>query len=219
MIDLIGHPFSSYTWKAEIALIEKGADYRLCPLTDDHPEHWATLRAAWPVGQFPLIVHGDVTLFESSIIIDYADQLLASGPRLIPHDPAAALRVRLLDRLFDNHFQARFQAVVGEYLPFITATPDQMRIDRARDLLEKAYGWLEGQLGDDEWATPWGFTLADCSAAPALFYADWVHPIGAAYPRVKAYRARLLARPSVSHCVEAARPFRHYFPLDVAGRD
>ena len=217
-MDYFGHPFSSYSWKGEIALIEKRADYRFRLLGEDE-ESWAELRAAWPVGQFPLLKHGDVTLFESSIIIEYLDQTLAGGPRLIPDDRATALRVRHLDRVFDNHFQARFQAAVAEHLPFITETPDPVRIARARDLLEKAYAWLEGALGASEWAVADGFTLADCSAAPALFYADWVHPIAAAYPKVKAYRARLLARPSVAQCVDAARPYRHYFPFDIAGRD
>ena len=214
-----GHPFSSYTWKGEIALIEKGADYRFRIIGDDQPETMAELRAAWPVGQFPLLKHGDVALFEATIIVEYVDGLLPGGPQLIPADPQAALDVRLLDRVFDNHLQARFQAVVGEYLPFITTTPDPLRIERARGLLDKAYEWLETRIGDHEWATPHGFSLADCAAAPALFYADWVHPIDARFANVKAYRARLLGRPSVVQCVEAARPYRHYFPLGAPDRD
>lgn len=218
-IDYFGHPFSSYTWKGEIALIEKGADYRFRMIGDDQPETMAELRAAWPVGQFPLLKHGEVALFESSIIIEYVDRLLPGGPQLIPADPQTALEVRWLDRVFDNHLQARFQAVVGEYLPFITTTPDPVRIERARGLLEKAYEWLEPRVGESEWASPHGFSLADCSAAPALFYADWVHPIGEQYARLRAYRARLLARPSVAQCVEAARPYRSYFPLGATDRD
>lgn len=219
VMDYFGHPFSSYTWKGEIALIEKGADYRFRTIGDDQPETMAELHAAWPVGQFPLLKHGDVALFESSIIVEYVDRLLPGGPQLIPADPQTALEVRLFDRVFDNHLQTRFQAVVAEYLPFIAATPDPVRIERARGLLEKAYQWLEPRLGANEWASPHGFSLADCSAAPALFYADWVHPIGEHYAQVKAYRARLLERPSVKQCVEAARPYRSYFPLGAPDRD
>lgn len=219
VMDYFGHPFSSYSWKGEIALIEKGAHYRFRQVGDDQPETMAELHAAWPVGQFPLLKHGETMLFEASIIIEYLDQQLPGGPRLIPADPAAALEVRWLDRVFDNHLQARFQAVVGEYLPFITAQPDPMRIERARGLLEKAYAWLEPRLDKTEWATAHGFSLADCAAAPALFYADWVHPIAARYAEVQAYRARLLARPSVMQCVEAARPYRSYFPLGAPDRD
>lgn len=219
MLIFYGHPFSSYAWKALIALYEKGIDFEYRALESEAPfTHYDELKAHWPVGQFPLIVHDGRPLFESSIIIEYLDQMVAE-PRLIPSDPATALTVRFLDRIFDNHFQARFQAAVAEYLPFITQTPDAARVERARDLLEKVYGWLETQLPDDGWATPHGFSLADCAAAPALFYADWVHPIDARHARVRAYRARLLARPSVSRCVEDARPYRAFFPFDVSGRD
>lgn len=219
MLIFYGHPFSSYAWKALIALYEKQIDFDYRALETEPPfTHYDELRAHWPVGQFPLIVHDGRPIFESSIIIEYLDQL-APEPRLIPADPQAALGVRFLDRIFDNHFQARFQAVVAEYLPFITETPDPVRIARARDLLEKAYGWLDAQLPDDGWATGPDFTLADCAAAPALFYADWVHPIDPRHARVRAYRARLLARPSVARCVEEARPYRAFFPFDVTGRD
>lgn len=219
MLVFYGHPFSSYAWKVLIALYEKGIEFDYRALESAPPfTHYDELRAHWSVGQFPLIVHDGRPLFESSIIIEYLDQVVAE-PRLIPVDPQVALNIRFLDRIFDNHFQARFQAVVAEYLPFITEIPDPARIARARDLLEKAYGWLETQLPDEGWATPHGFSLADCSAAPALFYADWVHPIDPRYPRVRAYRARLLARPSVARCIEEARPYRSFFPLDVSGRD
>ena len=219
MLIFYGHPFSSYAWKALIALYEKGLDFDYRALETEPPfTHYDELRAHWPVGQFPLIVHDGRPLFESSIIIEYLDQMGAE-PRLIPADPRTALEVRFLDRIFDNHFQARFQAVVAEYLPFITETPDPARVERARDLLEKAYGWLDARLPDDGWAVAPDFTLADCAAAPALFYADWVHPIDPRHARVRAYRARLLARPSVSRCIEDARPYRSFFPFDVSGRD
>lgn len=219
MLIFYGHPFSSYAWKALIALYEKGIEFDYRALEIEAPfTHYEQLKAHWPVGQFPLIVHDGRPLFESSIIIEYLDQMVAE-PRLIPTDPQTALTIRFLDRIFDNHFQARFQAVVAEYLPFITETPDPVRVERARDLLEKAYGWLETQLPNEGWATPHGFSLADCSAAPALFYADWVHPIDPRYVRVRAYRARLLARPSVARCIKEARPYRSFFPFDVSGRD
>jgi glutathione S-transferase len=85
--------------------------------------------------------------------------------------------------------------------------------------LERSYLWLEGQLAGREWAAGAGFTLADCAAAPALFYADWVHPIGDGYPVLRAYRSRLLARPSFARAVDEARPFRPLFPLGAPDRD
>ncbi len=217
---LYGHPFSSYTWKAQIAFYEKEVAHEFRAIETAPPfTNYDELRAHWPVGQFPLIVDDGRPLFEASIIAEYLDQRSDAGPRLIPADPRAALEVRFLDRIFDNHFQARFQAAVAEYLPFITETPDLARVARARDQLEQVYGWLEARLGDGDWATPYGFTLADCAAAPALFYADWVHPIDPAHAKLRAYRARLLARPSVARCVEDARPYRSYFPLGAADRD
>lgn len=219
-IDYFGHPFSSYTWKGEIALIEKGVDYRFRPIDGEgHPENVAALKAIWPLGKFPVLKHGPVELFESSIIVEYVDSLTDHGPRLIPADPTAALDVRLLDRVFDNHVMGPAQAVVAEHLPFLTETPDPARIARARESLEQVYAWLDQRIGEQEWATPHGFSLADCAAAPALFYADWVHQIAPIYAHLRAYRARLLARPSVAQCVEAARPYRAYFPLGAPDRD
>jgi glutathione S-transferase len=96
---------------------------------------------------------------------------------------------------------------------------DPHGVGEARAQLDKAYGWLEGHLPGDEWATEAGFSLADAAAAPSLFYADWAHPIDGRFPAVTAYRQRLLARPSVARAVDEARPFRPYFPLGAPDRD
>jgi glutathione S-transferase len=218
-LDYFGHPFSSYTWKGEIALIEKDADYRFRNVDPAEPDNGAELARLSPSGKFPLLVDGERVLYESSIIIEYVDRKYPDAPRLIPDDPPAALQVRLMDRMFDNHVMGNAQAIVSEYLPFVTEAPDRHRIDRAKQALSKIYGWLETALPDGDWACGAAFTLADCAAAPALFYADWVHPIEAGFPALRAYRARLLARPSVARCVEAARPYRHYFPLGAPERD
>ena len=110
------------------------------------------------------------------------------------------------------------QAVVADAI----RGPDghvQAIVDQAKAKLETIYGWLDGELTGDGWATPEGFTLADCAAAPSLFYADWVHPIDARHTRLRAYRARLLAHPAVARCVEDARPYRKFFPLGAPDRD
>lgn len=219
MIQYFGHPFSSYSWKGEIALIEKGADYALRPLGPDQPDNQAELERHSAAGKFPLLIDGDTALFEASIIIEYLDHKLSDEPQLIPPDFNAALRVRLLDRVFDHHVMANMQAVVTEHLPFVTPAPDPARVDRARTALSRIYGWLERELPADGWAAGGAFSLADCAAAPSLFYADWVHPIPDAHVRLKAYRARLLARPSVRQVVDAARPYRAYFPLGAPDRD
>lgn len=219
MLKLYGHLFSSYTWKALIALYEKQLDFEFCGLGDEHPEHWEQLRAHWPRGQMPVLVDDGRGVAESSIIVEHLDLAYPGTPQMLPLDREAALQVRLLDRVFDCHLEASFQAAVSEYLPFITATPDPARVARARSTLSTIYPWLDARVPETGWACGDEFTLADCSGAPALFYADWTQPIPEHCQRLRAYRARLLARPSVARCVDDARPFRHFFPLGAPERD
>lgn len=214
MIELYGHPFSSYTWKALIALYETDAPLEFRNIAgDEYPENEATFLAHWPVGKFPLLVDEGVPIMESSVIVEHV------APRLIPESRDAAREVRMLDRIFDNHVMAQVQAVVAEHLPFVTPKPDAARIARAREALDKVYGWLDTRLAGRTWAAGDDFTLADCAGAPSLFYADWVHEIPASFATLRAYRARVLARPSVARCVDEARPYRSYFPLGAPDRD
>lgn len=213
-LELFGHPFSSYTWKALIPLYETGTPFTFRDISgDQHPENEAAFLAHWPVGKFPLLVDDGVPVMESSVIVEHV------APGLIPANRDAAREVRMLDRIFDNHVMAPMQAVVAEHLPFLTPAPDEARVARAREALAKAYRWLDARLTGREWAAGDDFTLADCAGAPALFYADWVLPIEEGLARLKAYRARALARPSVARCVEEARPYRHFFPLGAPDRD
>jgi glutathione S-transferase len=219
---LYGHPFSSYTWKALIALYEKDLPFEFHSLDGDvalHPENTARLAELWPLSKFPVLEDGDKVLIESSILIEHLDLHYPGTQRLIPPNPADALEVRFMDRVFDNHVMGMMQAVVGESLPFITAAPDPVRIERAKTALSTIYGWLEQKLPTGGWACGNTFTLADCAGAPSLFYADWVHPIPERLTRLKSYRQRLLARPSVARAVDGARPYRHYFPLGAPDRD
>ena len=129
-----------------------------------------------------------------------------------------ALDVRFLDRYFDLHVMTPVQHAVGAAL---TGDPAKTREGRAfaGEKLDLAYAWLETRLAGKTWATGEDFTLADCAAAPSLFYADWTQPIPATLPLLRAYRARLLARPSFARAVEEARPYRHLFPLGAPQRD
>lgn len=219
---LHGHPFSSYTWKALIALYEKDLPFTLQSVEEDlaaNPESGGRLSQIWPPNTFPVLEDGDKVVIESSIVIEHLDLAYPQTMQLIPSDPAEALKVRFMDRVFDNHVMAHMQAVVGEHLPFITEKPDPMRIDRAKRGLATIYRWLEEHLPEDGWACGDAFTMADCAGAPSLFYADWVHPIPDDCVRVKAYRARALARPSVARAVDGGRPFRHYWVLGPTDRD
>jgi glutathione S-transferase len=212
--ELFGHPFSSYTWKALIALYEANASFDFRNIAGDQfPENDAAFRQYWPVGKFPLLVEDGVPVMESSIIVEHV------APDLIPTDLDAARETRMLDRIFDNHVMTPVQAIVAEHLPFITKTPDEARIARSRAALDTVYPWLDSRLAGRQWAAGEEFTLADCAGAPALFYADWVQPIPEALASLKAYRTRVLARPSVVRVVDEARPYRDLFPLGAPDRD
>lgn len=210
MLKLYAHPFSSYCWKALIALYEKELPFEFMMLGPDHPENYAFVTAAAPLGKFPVLTDGERTLIESSIIIEYLDRL-APDPRLIPADPDQALEVRTLDRLFDNYVMNAMQGFNRFYLrPEEERNPVDLRDSRAE--LDRSYAWLDRWMAEREYAAAHAFTLADIAAAPALFYADWAHPIPEEYAALKAYRARLLARPSIARAVDEARPWRAYFP-------
>jgi glutathione S-transferase len=215
---LYGHPFSSYTQKVLIALYENGTPFEFHSIGPDTPEHAAEWLRRWPLRKFPLLVDGDRTVVESSIVIEYL-QLGHPGPvRLLPADPMAALDVRFMDRFFDLHVMAPMQLAVDSALKQVPTTREE-GLAIASERLERAYAWLEERLAGKSWAAGEDFTLADCAAAPSLFYADWTYRIPDAYPVLRAYRARLLARPSFARAVEEARPFRAYFPLGAPDRD
>lgn len=216
---LYGHPFSSYTQKVLTALYENGTPFALRNLDAAAPGgHAAEWKRRWPLAQFPVLVDGDRTVAESSIVIEYL-QLLHPGPvPLIPADPVVALEVRFMDRFFDLHVMAPIQHAVNAALTGDAAQRAE-GVAWAVDKLDKAYAWLEGEWAGRTWAAGGGFTMADCAAAPFLFYADWTHPIADTFPQLRAYRARLLARPSFARAVDDARPYRHYFPLGAPDRD
>ena len=213
-LELFGHPFSSYTWKALIALYETGRPFEFRNIAgDQYPENEAAFLGHWPVGKFPLLVDDGVPIMESSTIVEHL------APALVPDDRELALEVRMLDRIFDNHVMSPVQAIVAEHLPFVTPTPDEARIARARAALDKVYPWLDSRLAGRQWASGDEFTLADCAGAPSLFYADWVQRIPEELTSLKGYRARALARPSIARVVDEARPYRPLFPLGAPDRD
>jgi len=215
---LYGHAFSSYTQKVLIALYENGTPFEFRSLGPDSPQHSAEWLRRWPLRKFPLLVDAERNVAETSIIIEYLQLVHPGAVRLLPTDSMAALQVRFLDRFCDLHVMNAAQHAVDGAL---TGDPMKRRegLALAVDKLERAYAWLDGELAGRTWAAGVEFTLADCAAAPALFYADWVHPIAAACATLRAYRARLLTRPSFARAVEEARPFRSYFPLGAPDRD
>ncbi len=215
-LSLYSHPFSSYCQKVLIALYENALPFEYLHLED--AGHDAERKGLWPLDKFPVLIDAGRTVVESSIIIEHLGLNHPSPVALLPADPMVALEVRFLDRFFDNYVMSAMQVPVFEALRGADGRKDAA-LAEAATALDKAYAWLETHLSDRAWAAGDAFTLADCAAAPSLFYADWVRRIGDAFPRLRAYRSRLLARPSFARAVEEARPYRSYFPLGAPDRD
>jgi glutathione S-transferase len=215
-LTLYAHPFASYCWKTLIALYENTTPFTYRRVED--ASGWAELESLWPIKRFPLLRDSDATIVESSIIVEYLQSRYPGTKPMIPANNDAALRVRFLDRFFDNYVMNPMQALVSDRMR-TQSERDARGVADARKVLELAYGWLEKQLSPGAWASGGAFSLADCAGAPALFYADWVHPIGDRFPTLADYRARVLSRASVARVVNEARPYRKLFPGGAPDRD
>jgi glutathione S-transferase len=215
---LYGHPFSSYTQKVLIALYENGTPFEFRNIGSEKQEHIAEWLRRWPMRLFPVLVDGERQYVESPVILEYL-HLAYPGPlRLLPADPIAALDVRFLDRYFDLYVMDAMQVAVTSKIGRVPMKAED-GLELAKTRLTLAYTWLEGHLAGKTWAAGDDFTMADCAAAPSLFYADWVYQIPESFPNLRAYRARLLARPSFARAVDDARQYRHLFPLGAPDRD
>ena len=216
MLALYGHPFSSYTWKALIALYANDTPFEFRVVDADHPEHAATVAQAGPLAKFPVLSDDGNLIFEATSIIEYL-ALNHLGPhQLLPEDADAAIAARMLDRVFDNYVMNVMQVAVDEHIHNAAAI-DQARIERARGQLRRTYQWLDDWL--QYYPAADQITLIECAAAPSLFYADWVEQITDDWPRLRRWRAHLNTLPPVKRCIDDARPFRQYFPLGAPDRD
>ncbi len=215
-LTLYAHPFAAYCWKVLIALYENGTPFRYRMV--DNATALAELEELWLLKKFPVLKDGEAAIIESSVIIEHL-LLRYPGPvRLIPEGADTALKVRFMDRFFDNYVMTPVQKLVSDSMR-ADGEHDTRGVAEARTMLDGAYEWLEKQISPQAWAAGGCFTMGDCAAAPALFYADWVHPIGDRFRGVCAYRARLLARPSIARTVDEARPYRKLFPPGAPDRD
>ncbi|HEX4848212.1 MAG TPA: glutathione S-transferase family protein [Novosphingobium sp.] len=216
MLQLFGHRFSSYTWKALIALYANETPFIFCGLGEGDAVAEALVASAGPSGQFPVLQDGERVVFETSVIIEYLDHHHPGAHRFIPVDPASALDVRMWDRVFDLHVMAPMQAAVAHRIANPDCPVEEAR-GKSRAALTRSYRWIEGWL--ELYTQRDRITLVECAAAPSLFYADWVIAIPAECPRLRAWRAHLLALPAVKRCVDDARQYRHFFPLGAPDRD
>ena len=224
MLMFWGHPFSSYTWKALIALYANATPFDFVELVPGDPGQSALLDRMHPAGKFPVLRDGETIVFEATAIIEYLAVRHPGPAPLIPADPAQAVAARMLDRVFDNYVMTNMQRVVNAHFadsdnPMLglAEAPDAKEVAAGRAGLRRAYRWLEDWLGKN--ALPPHVSLVTCAAAPALFYADWVEPDGEDCPRLAALRAGLLALPPVARCVDEARPYRAFFPPGAPDRD
>ena len=222
-VTLYGHPFSSYTWKALIPLYANGTEFEFRDLGAGREEDGAFVQAAHPAGKFPVLVDGDSVVIEATSIVEHLALHRPGTAPLVPDDPALAAVARMLDRVFDNYVMHNMNRVVSAH--FVDRDngmsglrePDPDEVAKGRSGLLRVYRWLEDWLSENE--LPPHVSIVTCAAAPSLFYADWVVPIPADFPRLSALRAELLTIPAVARCVEEARPYRSYFPPGAPERD
>jgi glutathione S-transferase len=207
------HPLSSFCWKALIALYENDTPFRPHIVDLSNPEANAAFKKIWPVGKFPVLRDEakDRTVPESSIIIEYLARHYPGRTQLIPADADRARDVRLSDRFYDLHVHDPMQRIVGDRLR-PEANRDPYGVELARVRLKTSLDMIEPDMGTRTWATGEDFTMADCAAAPALFYADKVMPFAATHKNATAYLGRLMQRPSFARVLEEAKPYFALFP-------
>jgi glutathione S-transferase len=212
-LDFYFHPLASYCWKVLIALYENETAFEPHIIDLGNPESRRELEALWPFAKFPVLRDRDRDRIipESSIIIEYLMQHYAGKAELLPADRERALEVRLQDRFYDAYVHEAMQKVVIDKLR-PAGKNDPVGVEQARQQLDTAYGVIEARMANQLWAAGSAFSLADCAAAPALYYANRVAPFGEQRKNVAAYLSRLEARPSFQRVMAEAQPYFHLFP-------
>jgi glutathione S-transferase len=211
-LTLYYHPLSSYCMKALIALYETGAAFtpKLIDLGDAASR--AELTDIWPIGKFPVLrdESRDRTIPESSIIIEYLAKHYPGGATLLPKDADVARQIRTRDRFFDFYVMDQMGKIVTDKIR-PSGMSDSYGVERAREMLATAYGMIEQEIDGRTWIMGDDFTMADCAAAPSLFFAGKVAPLGR-HKNVAAYLDRLMKRPSFARVLEEAAPYLKMFP-------
>jgi glutathione S-transferase len=213
-LTLYYHPLSSFCHKALIALYEHGTRFEKRLIDFSKEADRTELLNVWPVGKFPVIRDHDRgrDIPETSIIIDYLDRHFAGMTKLIPADADEAIDVRFWDRFFDLYVHLPMQKIVGDsFRP--KGKADEVGVGEARATLKNSYGMIDRRMASRNWAAGNAFSMADCAAAPALFFANAVEPFPAGHKSVAAYFDRLAARPSYKRVLEEAKPYLAMFPF------
>ena len=214
-LKLYFHPLASFCHKALIALYENGIAFEpiIVDLRDEVSS--AAFRAVWPMAKMPVLRDEarKCTVAESTIIVEFLDAHYPGSTRFLPADVDRAWRTRMWDRFYDHYVQEPMQKIVGDRLR-PEGKNDFYGVQLAKDQLHTAYRVLEQEMESKTWATGNDFTLADCAAAPALFYANTVAPFAEAHKNVLAYLNRLMARPSFARVLQEAQPYFGLFPME-----
>jgi glutathione S-transferase len=215
LLKLYYHPLASFCHKALIALYESDVPFERVIVDLGDEASTASFKAVWPMAKMPVLRDEarDCTVAESTIVVEYLDAYYGGVTRFIPADPDRAWQTRMWDRFYDFYVQEPMQKIVGDGLR-PAGQKDPLGVEHAKGQLALAYGVIEDVMADRVWATGQDFTLADCAAAPALFYADLVVPFGNNRRRVLAYLERLMARDSFARVLKEAEPYFGMFPLD-----
>jgi glutathione S-transferase len=214
-LKLYFHPLASFCHKALIAFYENGIPFEpvMVDLADETSS--AAFRAVWPMAKMPVLRDAarDRTVAESTIVIEYLDAYYPGATRFLPADSDRAWQTRMWDRFFDHYVQEPMQKIVTDRLR-PAGKDDAYGVEQSKAQLQQAYAVVEREMAARTWMMGDGFTLADCAAAPALFYADTVVPFGAAHRELTAYLGRLMARPSFARVLEEAEPYFRLFPME-----
>jgi len=209
-LTLYYHPLSSFCWKVLVALYENDLPFERRIINLGDAADRAALEQIWPFTKFPVIRDHERNrdVAETSIIIEYLQRFWSGRQQLIPSDWDEALEVRLWDRIFDNYVQMPMQQIVADRM-----RNTNLDLTRERATLSTAYRMLNRQLASNSWVTRQGFSMADCAAAPALFYASTLEAIPAELTRLRLYLDRLVARASVQRVLEEAKPYFGFYPF------
>jgi glutathione S-transferase len=212
-LHLYFHPLSSFCQKVLIAFYENDTHFERHIVDLSEATSSAEFKKIWPIGKFPVVRDEakDRTIPESSIIIEYLAQHYPGRVQLVPTDADLARQTRLRDRFYDLYVQVPMQKVVGDRLR-AAGKSDPHGVELAKASLQTAYRMIDEEMASKMWAIGDAFGMADCAAAPALFYANMVMPFGETHKNVARYFDRLMARPSYARAVEEARPYFHLFP-------
>jgi glutathione S-transferase len=214
------HPLASFCWKALIALYENDTPFEGLIVDLGNEASRAAFLKLWPIGKFPVLQdHArDRLVPESSIIIDYLDQYFPGSVTFVPRDADLGRQTRLADHFYDSYVHEPMQKIVTDKIR-PEGSHDPFGVKQARETLATAYPMIDADMASKTWAMGDAFTLADCAAFPALFYADKVEPFAGKYPNMARYLERLSARPSVARVLKEARPYMPLFPYYKPGME